>query len=189
MGFTVTRPAGTKDAEFQEYARLLRQQGVNLAEVPRVLEPATGRRWLYVWGTKEEAETFANALKKRTGDNAWYVAKVDAVPSSGPLGPIVLQLGRQSDGLVFGLHPLSRAMLQTAFPDAFGSTSIFLDAQRWHDFQRTRRGTLADLTLDMALALTGLKREQVQDLGFVLLDADTNETKVAEPPRNGQVGG
>ena len=59
MGFTVTRPAGTKDSEFQEYARLLRQQGVDLSRAARVLEPSTGRRWLHVWSTEVEAERFA----------------------------------------------------------------------------------------------------------------------------------
>ena len=37
MAYTVTRDGGTKDAEFEAYARLLRQQGVDLGKVPRVL--------------------------------------------------------------------------------------------------------------------------------------------------------
>ena len=45
MGFTVNRDDGmTKDAEFEAYARLLRQQGVDLGKLPRVPEPGTGRR-------------------------------------------------------------------------------------------------------------------------------------------------
>ena len=36
MGFTVNRRDGyTKDAEFEAYARLLRQQGVDLGRLPR----------------------------------------------------------------------------------------------------------------------------------------------------------
>lgn len=189
MGFTVTRPVGTKDAEFAEYTRLLRQQGVDLARVPRVLEPATGRRWLYVWATRAEAEQFAKAIRQRTGDKEWYVEEVAVPPSAGPLGPVLLQLGRQSDGLVFGLHPLSRALIQSAFPRAFGPTSVFLDAQRWHDFQRTH-GTLTDLTHEMALTLTGLSQEQLRGLGVALIDAETNATLVSEAPSgDGQVGG
>jgi hypothetical protein len=181
MGFTVTRPAGTKDAEFQEYIRLLRQQGVDLARAPRVLEPTTGRRWLYLWDNKEDAERFAGTLKKRTGDKGWQTEEVDAPPSEGPLGPVLLQLGRQADGLVFGLHPLSRALIQSAFPRAFGSTSVFVDARRWQDFQK-RGGTPEELTWEMALALTGLTREQLQQLGIELIDAETNETPVSVPP-------
>jgi hypothetical protein len=35
MGFTVTRQGGTKDVEFEAYARLLRQKGVDLASTSR----------------------------------------------------------------------------------------------------------------------------------------------------------
>jgi hypothetical protein len=184
MGFTVTRPAGTNDAEFQEYARLLRQQGVDLARVPRVLEPATGRRWLYVWGTREDAEQFARTLKKRTRDKEWYTQEVDAPPSPGPLGPVMLQLGRQGDGLVFGLHPLSPATIRSAFPGAFGVTSIFVDAQRWSDFLKGG-GTLEDLTWELGPVLSGLTRGQLQQLGLEVIDSATNQTPVSVPPRPG----
>src|SRR4051794_40142857 len=49
MGFTVYRGGGTRDSEFQAYVRLLRQRGVDIGKVKRVLEPEAGRRWLYVW--------------------------------------------------------------------------------------------------------------------------------------------
>jgi hypothetical protein len=39
MGFTVTGPEGTKDAEFEAYARLLRQHGKHLGNLPRVPDP------------------------------------------------------------------------------------------------------------------------------------------------------
>src|SRR5262249_9730048 len=148
MGFTVTRPAGAKDAEFQEYMRLLLQQDVDLTNAPRMLEPNTGRRWVHVWDSEEGAKTFAKELKKRT-DKAWYVEKVQE-PSRGPLGPIMVQLRRQATGLVFGLHPLSQALVESLYPDAFGSTTVFIDAQRWQDFQKSGR-PLSDLARDMAI--------------------------------------
>ena len=43
MGFTVTYQGGTKDVEFEAYARLLRQKGVDLAKLSRVPEPGTSR--------------------------------------------------------------------------------------------------------------------------------------------------
>src|SRR5580693_4748813 len=117
MAFTVSRSdGGTKDAEFEAYARLLRQRGVDLGKLPRAPEPGTGRRWLYVWDEKEAAQAFADELKQRTGDDAWAVVEVDAPPSEGPMGPIIIQVGRRSTGLVFELHPLSRAMIQSAYP-------------------------------------------------------------------------
>ena len=81
MGFTVTRQGGTKDVEFEAYARLLRQKGVDLAKLNRVPEPGTGRRWLYVWNVEADAQAFADELKKRTRDQAWEVVQVDAPPS------------------------------------------------------------------------------------------------------------
>ena len=62
MAFTVSRnDGGTKDAEFEVYARLLREQGIDLGNLPRAPEPGTGRRWLYVWDSRERAQAFADA--------------------------------------------------------------------------------------------------------------------------------
>src|SRR5438309_11516667 len=132
MGFTVFRPGGTMDGEFQTYARLLRQTGKDLGKLPRVAEPGTNRRWLYVWNTQEEAEAFAEEMKERTGDPTWEVKKVSAPPSEGPLGPLVVQLDRQATGLTFALHALSRALIKSAFPDAIGTTNIFIDLATWN---------------------------------------------------------
>ena len=49
MAFTVGRNDGfTKDAEFEAYARLLRQQGVDLGNC-HACRARDWRRWLYVW--------------------------------------------------------------------------------------------------------------------------------------------
>ncbi len=71
MGYTVTHRGGTKDVDFEEYARLLRQRGADLARLRRVPEPGTGRRWLHVWGSEAEAKAFADELNERTGGSAW----------------------------------------------------------------------------------------------------------------------
>src|SRR5437773_1289787 len=77
MGFTVHRPGGTKDSEFEAYARLLLQQGKDLGKLPRVPEPGTQNRWLYVWQTREQAKDFAQELRRRTRDDAWEVVQVE----------------------------------------------------------------------------------------------------------------
>jgi hypothetical protein len=182
MGFTVTRPGGTKDAEFQDYARLLRQRGVDLGRLPRVRDPLTDQRWLYVWDTQAEAQAFADELKEQTGDPAWEVVGVNSRPSEGPLGPVVIQMVRQADGLTFGLHPLSRAMIRSAFPGTVNPTTYAtIDIPTWYDFKRTRGG-LGDLVREVAPGLTGLSREQLEALGYSLVDADTSETLVSVPP-------
>jgi hypothetical protein len=70
MGFTVAHQSGTKDGEFEAFARLLRQKRVDLAKLNRVPEPGTGRRWLYVWNVEADARAFADELRKRTRDYA-----------------------------------------------------------------------------------------------------------------------
>lgn len=183
MGFTVTRPVGTKDAEFEAYVRLLRQQKKNLANLPRVPDPQNPqRRWVYVWGTQREAEEFADELREQTGDDAWYVEHTSAPPSEGPFGPVLIQLARRSDGLAFSVHPLSRAMIQKTFPDsAPGASNAFVGMQTWHDFLTTQ-GQLGDLVKEILPSLTGLGMQQLTDLGYAVIDADDDRSWVYVPP-------
>jgi hypothetical protein len=183
MAFTVSRnDGGTKDAEFEAYARLLRQQGIDLGKLPRAPEPGTGRRWLYVWDSREKAQAFADELIKRTRDNAWSVVAVAAPPSEGPLGPIIVQVGRRATGLVFGLHPLSRRMIQSAFPDAkITATTVSIDFETFQDFL-TSDGTIDALAREIVPTLTGLKSCALEKLGYALIEDDTDRTLVFVPP-------
>jgi hypothetical protein len=181
MGFTVTRDGGTKDNEFEAYARLLRQQGVDLGRLPRVPEPGTNRRWLYVWDTHAQAQAFADELKKRTRDPAWQVIQVSVPSSEGPLGPVLIQLARRGDGLIFAVHSLSQAMIRSAFPAAFGVHTVSIDTQRWDDFRKSG-GTLADLVRQIAPTLTGLSDEQLGTLGYAVIDDQSKEALVSVSP-------
>ncbi len=181
MGFTVTRPGGTKDIDFEAYGRLLRQNGVDLGKAPRVPDPATERRWLYVWQDEAEAKAFARELTKRTGKPAWKVVEVNDQPSEGPLGPLHIQLARRGDGLHFGVHPLSLALIQSAFPGTLGVTDIFIDTETWYAFLKTK-GDLKDFVGKIAPVLTGLTVEQLESLGFVVIDDHTEDTVAFAPP-------
>jgi hypothetical protein len=183
VGFTVTRPVGTKDAEFEAYARLLRQQGKDLGNLPRVPDPKNpNRRWVYVWNTEEEAQQFADELKEQTGDNGWHVEPTAAPPSNGPFGPVLIQLARRSDGSVLALHPLSLAMIREAFPEARpGATNTIINTQIGNDFLKTQ-GNLSNLVAEMVPSLTGLTMDQLTDLGYAVIDADTDRTWLYVPP-------
>ena len=183
MGFTVNRnDGGTKDAEYEAYARLLRQQGVDLGKLPRAPEPGTGRRWLYVWDKPEKAQAFADELKKRTRDDAWGVVEVAATPSEGPMGPIIVQVGRRANGLVFGLHPLSRAMIQSAFPAVKGTAAtITINFETLQEFQTTH-GSIAALARGIVPTLTGLELPELERLGYTLIEDDTDRTLVFVRP-------
>ncbi len=183
MAFTVSRnDGGTKDAEFEAYARLLRQKEVDLGKLPRAPEPGTGRRWLYVWESREKAQTFANELKKRTRDNAWSVVEVAAPPSEGPMGPIIIQVARRSSGLVLGLHPLSRSMIQSAFPDTKGTdVTVSINFETFQDLLSTY-GSFEDLAREVVPTLTGLKFQDLEQLGYALIEDDTARTLVFVQP-------
>jgi hypothetical protein len=183
MAFTVSRNnGGTKDADFAAYARLLRQQGVDLGKLPRAPEPGAGRRWLYVWDSPEKAQAFADELRKRTGDNAWVIVEVAATPSEGPMGPIIVQVGRRASGLVFGLHPSSRAMIQSAFPEAnMAATTVSINFETFQDFLDTL-GSVEDLAREVVPTLTGLKLQELEKLGYALIEDDTNRTLAFERP-------
>ncbi len=177
MAFTVTSYDGlTKDAEFEAYARLLRQQGVDLGNLPRAPEPNTGRRWLYVWDSQAKAKTFADELTRRSGGRPWVVVEVDAPPSEGPLGPIIVQVGRRASGYVFGLHLISRAMIQSAYPKAKGAAntaSISFDT--FQDFLTTH-GSIKELAREVVPTLTGLTLQELETLGYALIEEDTDRT-------------
>jgi hypothetical protein len=131
---------------------------------------------------QEEAKEFANELKDRTGDTAWRVEPTTVSPSKGPFGSIFIQLARRSDGMVLALHPLSRAMIQGAFPKAApGATNTFVNKQTWKDFLKTQRN-LNDLVEGISTSLTGLTLDQLTDLGYAVVDADTERTWVYVPP-------
>jgi len=139
-----------------------------------MLHAASGR-WLHVWDEEAGARRFAKALAGRTSGDAWQVEMVGVPVALGPLGPLLIELSRRSDGLLFGLHPLSRMVLTGAFPKALGATSVFFDVQRWRDHLASG-GSFADLAWKMALALTGLSETELDEIGVEVIDDDTDET-------------
>ena len=187
MGFVVYHPGGNTNAEFEAYVRLLRQRGVDIGKLPRVPDPETGQRWLYVWDTQEKADAFAAELKKRTASKNWVVRSSQARPTQGPVGPILIQLARRADGLSFELHPLSQAMIGSIFPHAIGATNtIFVDARKWSEFLKVH--DFARLVRDVIPTLTGLPLGQIDELGYWVVDSDSDETVLKFDPVRGQAG-
>src|SRR5262245_49923548 len=133
MPFTVVRQGGTKDDEYQTYARLLSRQllerGVSLDSLPRVRGGGTGNVWLYVWESEDEASAFAAELTKRPRDAHWRGQPVEAKPALGPLRPLEIDVGRQQDGWAFGLEPLTRTAIQVRFPGSCRLRSIFVGSE------------------------------------------------------------
>ncbi len=180
MAFTVTRPGGTKDREFAGYARLLEQRNIDLTWTRRTPEPGTENRWLYVWGDQEAAEAFARELRKVTRDKAWFVSEVAKEQvSEGPLGPVEIDVGCQTSGCTYMLHPRSLGFLKKKFPDARTVPSVFLGTNvqigREEQFQNTVWDQVATL-------LTGLTGTQLEELGGYSIYDPANDRVLRKPP-------
>jgi hypothetical protein len=184
MPYTVVNPNGAKSEAYQLYSRMLRKQKVDLGKAPRTLEPGTCRRYLYIWDDREKAQLFAKEMKKRSGDREWEVRQVKTPVSEGPLGPIFIDVTSQSNGWHFSLHLLSQALLNSAYPQWLGPTSIFMDIPTWNEFQK-KRGDLSVLAEQMATTLTGLDAVQLRAVGYVLCDVEKDQDLVFVAPSQG----
>ncbi len=181
MAFAINRTGGVTDADLLACARLLRQKGADLGRLPRVPDTADGR-WLPAWPTRAEAQAFADELAEQSGTPGWGAVETAADPVEGPLGPLVIQMAREAEGLTFAVHPLSRALVRSAFPEAVSATTYAtIDPPAWEEFRRTKGG-LAELVRQLIPALTGLDAEDADSLGFVAVDADTGATVAVAPP-------
>jgi hypothetical protein len=124
MAFTVGLPNGARDFEYEAYVRMLERDGIDIANTPRVHDPGTGKRWLYAWADRADAEAFADRLRVDTENPDWQVYELPGVaPSTGPLGPVELLVSRQSEGFTYGLHPLSRTGGASPRPDRLPASS------------------------------------------------------------------
>jgi hypothetical protein len=182
MSFAVTHPGGVGDKLFLEYSRVLRKHKADLGRAPRVPDPSQPGRWLYAWPTRVEARAFAAELKKETFDKSWKVIEVEAPPSEGPLGPAVIQLLCRGDGLTFGVETLTRVVIESAFPGTINAASYVLTRpETWEEYRKAKGG-LAPLVREIAPSLTGLSLEELDSLGYVVIDSKTEETLVSVPP-------
>jgi hypothetical protein len=180
MPFTVGLPGGTRDCEFEAYVRLLEQRGINVANTPRVVDPVTGKRWLYAWENEADAQAFAAALRQETENDAWQVYPLPNVePTSGPLGPIEIRVAQRSDGCTYSLSPTSRKLILKRFPRANLAPNVFISTPARFDLERTH----GPIWGQVALILTGLSEEQIQQLGgYRVLDPVAERVFRKAPP-------
>lgn len=163
--FTVTKPGGTKDYEFEEFTRLLEEIGVDVANVPRVPEPGTHRRWLYTWHRKEEAEGFARELKVRTRDNSWHVYPFKSEEETrGPVAPLdIYQVrGAEDREFMYYLTPASRERIIRAYPHTKLSPNVSISEA---DLENIRKQHGNIWWNQVCILLSGLSEMQVRSLG------------------------
>jgi hypothetical protein len=174
--FAVGLPGGTKPSEFEAYARLLREEGIDPEARPRV-EDSFGRKWLHVWDTRDAAERFAARLRKETHNPNWEVYELNPLrPPAGEAPPslIAILVGRQSDGNTYSLHPNSFKLLRQRFPEARVQPTVFI-GRHTQDNHEASWGSIYD---QVATILTGLSPERLLDAfgGYRIVDPVSNLT-------------
>jgi hypothetical protein len=176
--FAVGLPGGTKDAEFQAYVKLLKDRGIEL-DKPRV-EDSFGRKWLHVWENRDEAEKFAAHLRKETRNPSWEVYELvpptpETQVAAEDRGPIVILVGRQSDGNTYELHPNSLKLLRKKFPRIKMKPSVFVGRETQADYEENAGNSMYDQVVTL---LTGLDVTRVLDSfgGYRVVDPVSNLT-------------
>jgi hypothetical protein len=171
--YTVTKPVGTKDREFEAYTRLLEDVGIDVANSPRVPEPGADRRWLYAWKKKIEAERFAAELRRRTGDGGWAVQEFEsAAEDRGPVAPLEIASVPEQDGYTYYLTPASRERVVAAFPGTRLPAGLTVAIGVQQDALRDKED---DWWMELSRLLTGRSDEEIDSLGGVrvLVGEDT----------------
>lgn len=162
--YTVKKQDPNTDREYQAYVDLLEEIGIDIADVPRIPEPGTTNRWLYVWQDKQLAERFARELGSRLHDSSWFVHELDWAPvQRGPLAPLTILSIPTREGTEFRLEPTSQERLLTHFPNARPSGKVTFPAQISADYQR-KHDPVWD---EVIIGLTGIPEEAVASLGGI----------------------
>ncbi|MBY0522617.1 MAG: hypothetical protein K2R98_04440 [Gemmataceae bacterium] len=151
-----------------------------MTKTSRTPEPATANRWLYVWAKREDAERFAKELRKRTKVKSWRVDELaEDLVSEGPLGPVDIYINCHRSGCTFGLPPNSRKLIQRKFPDARLTPRVSVG----HDAADQTEGHMDGSVWDhVALILTGLTREQLEELGGYRVYEPMRDRVLRKPP-------
>jgi hypothetical protein len=91
------------------------------------------------------------------------------------MSPIVINIGRQSDGCTYQLHPRSALAIRTKFPAAQPVPSVFVGYETRADFERLH----GPMWRQVAMMLTGLTWRQIHAMGGVQLYDPVAEREVA----------
>jgi hypothetical protein len=172
--YTVERPGGSKDHEFQAYVDLLEEIGIDISNVPRTPEPSASNRWLYVWRDRGQAERFARELRARTREPSWRVHAFEPyVEETGPLAPLVVYSIDRSDGTEFRMDPNSQARVMRHFPNANLAGDVFFSTQTLDEFERQQRPIWDQVIIN----LLGISQDSIDQLGGIrVVDEVDGET-------------
>lgn len=81
------------------------------------------------------------------------------------MNPLIINIGRQSDGCAYELDPRSRFEIKSRFPGLHAVPSVFVGYDAKTDFEAMH----GPMWKQIAAMLTGLTWEQIQELGGLSL--------------------
>jgi hypothetical protein len=90
--------------------------------------------------------------------------------------PIVIEVGKQTNGATFRLSPRTEAVLASQTSDWSPASSIFVSFDTQWDFDRLH----GPMWTQIAMLLTGLSEEQIQNLGGFIFMSPTDKEVVFE---------
>lgn len=90
------------------------------------------------------------------------------------MGTILINIGRQSDGCTYQLHPRSSDEIRSRFPRARPVPSVFIGYETQAEFEELH----GPIWRQVALMLTGLSWEQIEAMGGVRLYDPVAEQEV-----------
>lgn len=183
MPYTVVRtaPSDAPDDEERLIAAQLLGQGVSLEQVPRVRPDGRANGWLYVWPSRDDAESAAEQLQRRTGGH-WLVRETDDKPSIGPLRWIQIDATRESDGWLFALDTLTRLMIEQRFPGSCRHRRVCVGVEPDDDLVADGEHFEA-LARHVLFLLTWLSPEELAAFGRFLV-FDSQNRRVLLPEKN-----
>src|SRR5207253_2561490 len=102
MAFVVSLPYGVQEYDFAPCVRLLKHDGVNIANTTRVPDPHRVQCWMPAWPSREQAERFAVRLREESAWPNWEVYEVpDSEVSQGPLGLIEIMVKHSHETFIY----------------------------------------------------------------------------------------
>jgi hypothetical protein len=160
--YYVNIPGGTKDSEFQQVVDLLKErhgfQEANGRQYVRAQQHDGSFKeqgFLYLFGTRDEAEDFAREIRNRTNSNLWAVFEVDIesieelIEQHRQLRDEPLLLAMYYDA---GDEPSEIYLLEVI--DNFGSNSINADRELFEVTFPSENGTNGERGKTWHLVLT-----------------------------------
>jgi hypothetical protein len=106
--------------------------------------------------------------------------KPDINSMGEPLTPLEIDVGRQSEGCTYQLHPTSRVRIKQRYPELNLAPKLFVGYTTAAEFYKIH----GPLWLSIAQILTGLKEKELREMGGIRIFDPVAEKEIWRYPSN-----